>query len=79
MIYETIIRDKLQEALRAMSRADKCAPAVQFMKGIECAHSLGFHIVIYATDTEHLGVSFGRNAHRFSNEEKKHAEPHNSG
>jgi hypothetical protein len=38
MSYETIIRDKLQNALRAMSQAEKSAPSAQFIEGIECAH-----------------------------------------
>ncbi len=53
-----------------MSRADKSTPAVRFIKGIECAHSLGFHIVIYETDAGHLAVSLRRNSHQFSNEGK---------
>lgn len=64
MSYEAIIRDQLQNALGAMSQADESAPAAQFIQGIECAHSLGFHVVVYETDAGQLAVSLARNQHQ---------------
>jgi hypothetical protein len=61
MIYETIIRDKLQNALVAMSQAEKFTPAGQFVEGVECAHSLGFHVIVYQADLGQLSVSLHRN------------------
>ena len=64
MSYQDIIRDKLQNALRAMSQADKSTPAAQFIQGIECAHSLGLHVVVYESDAGQLAVSLGGNEHQ---------------
>jgi precorrin-3B methylase len=60
MIYEAIVREKLQKALGAMSLADKLTPAAQFIEGVECAHSLGFQVLIYETDTGRLAVNLAR-------------------
>lgn len=64
MSCRDIIRDKLQSALGAMSQADKSTPAAQFIEGIERAHLLGFHVVVYKTDAGQLVVSLLRNEHQ---------------